>query len=103
MLQVPRTDGTAPEWGTVGEVEEPWGCRLYTKEAQQEVLDLYYRAIVQAAPTGIEQEFTRERLEEEYTIGCIVWYVCSYLVKSLVSTFVHTAAELVNLGSHRFN
>ena len=71
MLQVARTDGMRPEWGTVGEVEEPWGCRLYTKDAQEELLDLYYRAILQAAPTGIEAEFTRERLEEEYAIGCI--------------------------------
>ena len=74
MLQVARTDGTHPEWGTVGEVEEPWGCRLYTKDAQEELLDLYYNAILQAAPTGIEAEFTRERLGEEYAIGCIAWY-----------------------------
>ena len=102
MLQVARTDGMRPEWGTVGEVEEPWGCRLYTKDAQEELLDLYYRAILQAAPTGIEAEFTRERLEEEYAIGCIAWYVCSYLDKPLVPKFVHLTTE-VNLGVHCFN
>lgn len=81
MLQVVRTDGTRPEWGTVGPIEEPWGCRLYTKEAQEELLDLYYRTIVETAPDGIDAEFTRERLGEEYTIGCVVWYVCIVLLR----------------------
>ena len=70
----PPTEGSPTNFGRSGLVEPRWGCRLYTYEAQQELLGLYHAAVLEAAPEGTAEEFTMERLEEEYAIGCIAWY-----------------------------
>ena len=46
---------------------------LYNKQAQEELLELYYTTIVSASSEAAT-ELTRERLREEFTVGCLMWY-----------------------------
>ena len=51
-----------------------FGIHLYTREAQEELLGLFHRAVLDSAPPAAAEVFTMERLREEFTIGVIVWY-----------------------------